>query len=782
MHRTGSWPLLSGLLASAAFIAPPALAQQDDGVTLEAVVVTARKFEENLQDAPVAVSAFTAAALERQQIGGTEDLDRVTPNLQFTSYGPLSGNNSAAQVFIRGIGQTDPTGAVDPGVGLYIDDVYMGRSVGGAMDFRDIAGVQVLRGPQGTLFGRNTIGGAVLMTSTKPGSELGGEVRAKTGDDSLIEVFGAIDIPLGEQLATRFSAGLRKRDGYVTRVFDGKDLGDDDTYTLQGVAVWTPSEAFKATVRADYSKEDENGSPFVFRTINTSAAFVAAGSVGAGCPGATFPPPRVPEINDKRCANNTTWSLGPYTNGGSAPAESTLENYGASAVLEWDFSDVLSFKSITAAREITWTGIRDADNTPINILTTDYDSTSKQFSQEVQALVETDRIKGVFGLFYFKEETSDLVNVTFTAPAPPVLAGAPGLRDHQEVELDNENWAAFSQWTFEVTDQLSVTGGLRYTDETKGIQATILNVGVTTNPDPNPAPTALAPVGSSASNLLFIKTTPYEQGFTAMTGSASVQYRWNEALMTYVSWSQGFKSGGYNQRYNAAPPNNDPIGFDEETAETWELGFKTNFGDGLRLNGALFSTDYKDIQLTSRLGIVPLLFNGGAAGIDGGELEFAYAPTRDLLIEGSLGYLDSEIEEVTTITLPGVAGALTATVAKGNKLPFAPEWQANIGAGYTFHPTADGDLTARIDVAHTSSYFFDAANSPEVAAKAVTTANASLKYEDLGRDWSVTAGVINLTDERYIVAGNSSYTTSTGYAEVVYARPRQWFVSLSKKF
>jgi len=782
MLKTNTWPLLTGLLASAAIIAPPAFAQQEDDVTLETVVVTARKFEENLQDAPVAVSAFTAAALERQQISGTEDLDRVTPNLQFTSYGPLSGNNSAAQVFIRGIGQTDPTGAVDPGVGVYIDDVYMGRAVGGAMDFRDISGVQVLRGPQGTLFGRNTIGGAVLMTSTRPGDELGGEIRARTGDDNLVEMFGAVDLPLSDQLRTRFSAGLRQRDGYVKRVFDGKDLGDDNTYTIQGVVVWEPSAAFKATFRADYSEEDENGSPFVFRTINTSAAFVAAGSVGAGCPGATFPPPRVPEINNVRCANNTTWSLGPYTNGGSAPAESTLENYGVSAVLQWEVNDALTLKSITARREITWTGIRDADNTPINILTTDYESNSEQFSQELQALVETDRLKGVFGLFYFKEETNDLVNVTFTPPAPPILAGAPGMRDHQEVKLENDNWAAFTQWTFDVTDQFSVTGGLRYTDETKGIEATILNVGLTTNPDPSPMPTALAPVGASPSNLLFIRPTPYEQEFSALTGSASAQYRWNEVLMTYVSWSQGFKSGGYNQRYNAAPPSNDPIGFDEETAETWELGFKSNLGGGLRLNGALFSTQYKDIQLTSRLGIVPLLFNGGEASIDGGELEFAYAPMRDLLIEGSLGYLDSEIDAVTTITLPGVAGPLSATVAKGNKLPFAPEWQGNIGAGYTFHPGADADLTARLDVAHTSSFFFDAANSPEVKSKAFTTVNASLKYVDFARDWTATAGITNLTDERYIVAGNSSYSTSTGYAEVVYARPREWFIAISKRF
>src|SRR4249920_41530 len=193
--------IVFGALALIAW-APPAPAQQPastssaEAETLESVVVTARRREESMQDIPVAVTALSADELERQQVVSTTDLDKVAPNLQFHSYGTLTGNNSAAQVFIRGIGQTDATAAVDPGVGVYIDDVYMGRSVGAAMEFRDIANVQILRGPQGTLFGRNTIGGAVLLTSNEPGTDAGNSLRFGIGQDNLREAFGAFDIPL----------------------------------------------------------------------------------------------------------------------------------------------------------------------------------------------------------------------------------------------------------------------------------------------------------------------------------------------------------------------------------------------------------------------------------------------------------------------------------------------------------------------------------------------------------------------------------------------------------
>src|SRR6185295_19205546 len=215
------------------------------GGTLGEVIVTARKFEENLQDTPIAVTAFTGTELEQRQIFKTDRLDEVVPNLQFANNAPLAGNNSSSQVFIRGIGQTDPTSTVDPGVGLYIDDVYIGSAVGSRMDLRDIANVQVLRGPQGTLFGRNTIGGAILLSTTDPGDEFAGTLRGGLGSDSLFDGFAAVDVPLSDTVKSRFTAGRRKQDGYVTRT-DGTDLGDTNTYTLTSKFIWQATDKLEA--------------------------------------------------------------------------------------------------------------------------------------------------------------------------------------------------------------------------------------------------------------------------------------------------------------------------------------------------------------------------------------------------------------------------------------------------------------------------------------------------------------------------------------------------------
>jgi iron complex outermembrane recepter protein len=739
------------------------------------IIITARRREESLQDTPVAVTVFTSDSLERQQIVGTTELDQVAPNLQFATYGTLTGNNSAAQVFIRGIGQTDATPAVDPGVGLYIDDVYMGRSVGGAMEFRDIASVQVLRGPQGTLFGRNTIGGAVLMTSNAPGTGAGNIVRAGYGTDDLFEAFGAFDIPLGGQWSARASAGYRRRDGYVTRLVDGTDLGDENTYSGQLALRWQPSDRVTFTLRGDYAHEDENGSPFVFRAMNERATFPAAQSVAAGCPGATFPPPFVPATptRDPRCGNDSQ-ALGPFTNGGTYPATSSLENYGVSFVAEWEASSVLTLKSITARRHLEWSGTRDADNTPLLILHTNYASESDQLSQEFQALIETDRVHGVAGLYYFNEETFDRVIV-------PV--GNPGTSyDTQRVSLESKAWAAFTQWTFDITDSLSLTGGIRYTDETKSLQGILFNVAPASAVEPAVPPTNVCPFAGpppTQTGCLFLTTNRFERSFNATTGSASIQYRFSPAFMTYLSWSQGFKSGGFNQRYNASPPGNAPISFGAERAETFEFGVKMNPAPRMRFNVALFSTSYDDIQLTYRLGVVPLLFNAGAATIRGAELEFEWRPVADLRIDATLGWLDTEFDSINN---PPPFGAVTPTAVAtlASRLPFTPEWTAHIGASYTFRLGGDWRLTPRIDLSYTDDQFFDAGNSPEIAQDDVTVLNAGIALEH--GPWRLSLNVYNLTDELYPVAGTSSLTTASGYAEIIYARPRNFTLSAAFSF
>jgi len=790
-----SHSLLPSLLVAGTFTAPVAHTA-DAAVTLEEIVVTARKREESLQETPIAISAFTAASLERQQIFSTEDLDQVAPNLQFAAYGPLTGNNSAAQVFIRGIGQTDGSSGVDPGVGLYIDEVYMGRSVGGVMDFRDIASIQVLRGPQGTLFGRNTIGGAVLMTTTLPGTEFGGTARVGFGDDNLREGFAAVDLPLAEGLGMRMSVGARQRDGYVTRVFDGMDLGDEDTYTVQSSLRWAAGEAFTLTLRGDYSKEDENGSPFVFASINESQVFPIFASVAAGCTspaGPSFPPPvPVPQtLVDPRCANDATYDLGKYTNGGSAVASSTLQNWGVSAVAEWQLNETFALKSISAYRELEWHGQRDADNTLLTILHTDYMSDGDQLSQELQALVTTDRLKGVVGAFYFEESVLDMLHVPIAAGAGTPAATLAGSRDYQRAQIDNDNWALFTQWTFEITDAWSLTAGVRHTEETKGIQitgfTTLPLTGATIIPDflrpytINPATGLIVqsntvPAGQTSPGL-HVRPDPFENEYSSTTGSASVQYRWNDQVMTYVSWSQGFKSGGFNQRFNSVTPDYVPLAFDEEVAETYEFGFKSEFGGIFRFNAAVFRTDYEDMQLIYRVGVVPILFNAGKATIEGGEIELTAAP-GNFILEGSLGFLNDSFDSVTPIVVPG--SPVTATVTPDNTLPFTPEWQASLGMGYDFQLGA-GTITPRVNLSYTDRQFFDAANSVDVAQDDdVVLVNASLTWAMDA--WKIRGGVNNLTDEQYRVAGNSSSSTSAGYAEVIYSRPRNWFISAQYDF
>src|SRR6185436_15375436 len=350
--------LAGGLLA---MICADVVAQDTESQAggLAEVTVTARKVRENLQDTPVAVTALSGDALDERQIFATDKLTQVVPNLQFGTNAPLAGNNSSSQVFIRGIGQTDPTSTVDPGVGMYIDDVYIGSAVGSRMDLRDIASVQVLRGPQGTLFGRNTIGGAILLSTTDPGDEFAGTLRGGLGSDSLFDGFAAVDVPISSTVKSRFTAGRRKQDGYVTRT-DGTDLGDTNTYTLTSKFIWQATDKLEARWLADYSHADEHGSPLVFAAINPTATFPRVASSDAGCPGfngnfATLP--AVPNIPDDRCANNFQ-ARGPFHNNGTAPLTSTLKAWGSSINLSYEATDALSLKSISAYRSVRWAGNR----------------------------------------------------------------------------------------------------------------------------------------------------------------------------------------------------------------------------------------------------------------------------------------------------------------------------------------------------------------------------------------------------------------------------------------
>src|SRR2546421_10088505 len=340
---------------------------EEGAFAIEEIKVTARRVQENLQDTPVSVTVVTPQSLEQKQIFRTDDLDQTTPNVVFDSSARLAGNNHAVVITVRGIGQTDPTPDVDPGVGLYIDDVYMGHGVGGLLDFRDIASVQVLRGPQGALFGRNTIGGAVLITTRDPGKEPGANVKVSVGTDNLRDAFVGVDLPISDTLGARVTFGKRKQDGYIAYPAFGTKIGDTNTYTATGKVRWAPIDRFELKLMLDFTTADENGAALTNVALNPTSAFPRTVSYAEGCPG-MLPPPNpkapspspVPQIDDPRCANNFRLG-GPYVNNGTHSLKSYLRNRGVGLDLRYDLTDALAVKSISSYRAIDWIGSRDAD-------------------------------------------------------------------------------------------------------------------------------------------------------------------------------------------------------------------------------------------------------------------------------------------------------------------------------------------------------------------------------------------------------------------------------------
>jgi iron complex outermembrane receptor protein len=385
---------------------------------------------------------------------------------------------------------------------------------------------------------------------------------------------------------------------------------------------------------------------------------------------------------------------------------------------------------------------------------------SDQLSQEFQFTYETDFSVGVLGLYYFEQNSDDVADVFLNPPPPGVQ------HDSDNNKVDNASWAAFTQWTFKFTDRYALTMGGRYTEDRKGSYPDQFDYS-------NPA----------------IKQVPvrwYNETFSSFTPSATFAIQWNPDAMTYLSYSQGFKGGGWNSHFNAVltPAQQAALQkFDQEDAETIEIGSKFDFGNTLRLNLAMFTSDYSNMQLTYRgpapAGVAPFITNAGKTSIDGAEVELNWLPTEAWRVDASVGYLDATIDSLTNIPL----AVLPPGLVEGNFLPYAPEWQGHLGLGY--EATWGGFTVApRLDATYQSTTYFDATNTPEIAQlDDITTVNASVRFAR-GADspWNVVMGLNNATDETYPVAGNSSLTTGSGYAEVAYARPREWFVNFQYEF
>lgn len=723
----------------------PSVAQTADGPSLlEDVVVTARKREERLQDTPIAVSAFTGKDLEARGSFTTADVEKFAPNVTFQNNPGYGGASNSAAIYIRGIGQKDFLATVEPGVGLYVDGVYVSRSLGGILSLSDIAQVEVLRGPQGTLFGRNTIGGAVSVTLKKPDDELGGSVELLVGDDSRIQTRGVLNLPLANNLYSRYSVFLHKRDGYVQRL-DGTDLGNNDEISARAAFLWNATDTLDVHLAVDYTRSRENGPPLshLRYSFDPSSVTFLHNLITPGCGGAPAGDPTNPA-----CINDSQYNLGRNRTAGTAPEFSDMDVFGATGTVDWKASDSLQVKSITAYRDLDSKFARDIDKSPLSVDAVYDDFGHHQFSEEIQLLADSfhGRLHWILGLYYFSE-SADNVNDIFLPELDFRSGGA----------VKNKSRAVFAQGTYDLTEHLGLTLGLRFTKDTKKFTPDQYILAA--------APFFGIPVGT---RLLPHETA--KRTFEEVTPMANLAYRWNDDFMTYASYSKGYKSGGFTQR--VFPPLPEIPAFEPEYVKAYEVGFKyENATRGLRLNGAVFYSDYTNLQVQTFVGIAPVTKNAAAATIKGLELEFAYSPTDTWRFEGAAGWIDAKYDEV---------GPTATEITRNSKFERIPEWTASLGITTKIPAGQLGVFSPRVDWAYRSKFFHDALNTPIIEQDAYSVVNASVRWDAPSERVSVTAGVDNVFDEHYMISG--LFGIAQGEAEAIFDRGRAWYVRAGYSF
>lgn len=728
---------------------------KESGFSIEEILVTARKREESLQNAPVAVTALSGQALDERDMTQISAIADIAPNVNFSFGGTSSGSGSAAVVYIRGIGQNDFTPVTDPGVGIYIDGVYLGRTIGSVLDVVDLERLEVLRGPQGTLFGRNSIGGAINLTTRDPGDELAGRIRATVGEDSRLAVYGTLEVPMGENLAAIFT-GLRKtRDGYVDRnAGSGDDPGDEDVAGFRAKFVWTPTENLTVKLSGDYTREREESAPEVMVDIDEASVFVGiynanvfGNGAPAGCAGGG-------PLTNPGCANDQ-YNGAPYDTWATT-SQNDVDQWGIALHVDWQLSDIWTLSSITSYRDMDAEFSRDADATPFLIFQTTDDYEQDQFAQEFQITGTFDRFNLVGGIFYMEEEAAgpELVEAII-APAFPMYIGT---------LTDNDNWAVYSEFTYDLTERFHLTAGARYTDETKRN---------------DPIAYAIQGFASipSLSELIASGATPFiprgerELDFEEVTWRGTLAYDLTEAVSVYATVSKGFKSGGFDQRHTA--PRLDPATYDPETVIQYEIGMKAELAETLRVNMAAFFSDYEDMQVSANppndIGTVTV--NAAEGEISGVEIEFTYVPVPELLIEGGLGYQDAEYTKLDK--------NLIVEVSKKDDFIRTPEWSWNLGASYMINLSNGGRITPRFDWVYKSEIQYEPVNNDDVAGDSYNRLNLSVAFEP-NDSLKFTFGVNNVTDEEYIIAGDSNNVL--GYSLVVYERPRNWYLTAEYSF
>lgn len=822
------------LAVLAAVIATPALAQETEAQApassggIEEIVVTAQKRSENVQDVPIAISAFTATALQERAVTSVASLSSIAPNVTLDAGTPFSGSSAVLSAFIRGIGANDFAFNIDPGVGIYLDGVYLARSVGANQELADVERIEVLKGPQGTLFGRNTIGGAISIVTHDPGKEFRFNGDVTTGSFAMLQVRGTADVPLAESLSSSISFSMKNRKGYQHRIpFPGfnnltnetinsfkaagyqtsEREGGDNSWSTRGKLKWDNGGAVRVTLTGDYSDIDQSA---IANTVIATTPAVFAGfyncAIEGTCPGplggvyafnrggltSTLDLPPIYGVNadsdplndrlpydDRFVTNDIDKS---YANGNSF---SKLKNYGGAGTIDFDLTDEIALKSITAYRELHWVAGMDLDGSPLNFLHTSFSMNQWQFSQELQLLGKAldDKINYVLGAYYFKEKGDLHDYVTFAEG----LLQVDGPND-----LATKNYAAFGQVDFRPTDLIGITIGGRYTHENKEFQGFqsdnngmdykigyMLGLpGCTTTPAPTESCRVTMGYPNPGEPLRYYIAGVQKKKFNNFSPKIGVQLHPTEDVMAYGSWSRGYKTGGWTTRLSAPLPY--APDFDEEKAETWEVGVKSTWLDRrLQVNAAAFTTKYKGIQLNFQQGTSPTVQNAGDARIKGFEVEVVAAPVDGFTVNASLGYLDAKY---TDVLLPAqvAANPFQAGVFPGANLPKTPKWKINVSPRYEVDLGDRGSVVLLADWTHSTKLWNDTERAYLLERPATDLVNASITYKEPGDKWELTVGGTNLTDERYLVTGQAQIAGGQFYG--TYSRPAEWYARFGVKF
>ncbi len=814
---------LLALIGAVPVVSAPALAEQ----VIEEMVVTARKRSENLQDVPAAVAAFNAVELEERGIGNLIEIGRLTPNITVNETTGVAAG--ALQVYIRGVGY-DP-GFFEQGASIYVDDVILNRVSGSLIEVYDIERIEILKGPQGHLYGRNATGGAIKYISAEPDDALRMHASAKIGTDNQRNFKAGVSGPLAEDaLWGSFAVSQVGHDGYQTNVYNGGEYASPDILSARGTLVAQFSDSLRVKLVADLMRDRSD--PY----IPTRVAVNLGGDTGLNAiqgvlsganllpflfPGAgllgelldTRPPTNIDEINSNFIEDGFD--------------EYFLDTDGLSLTATWDFAEGWVLKSITGIREMSRTQASDFDGSPQQFINTLQYWDTSDFSQEFQFNYTSERINAVIGYFYLDSEWS----ITSFTEQRAILRF---FTDHDKTttfdERPLESTAFYANVDWDITDRMQLSLGGRLTTDKKSIdqiaevELTQYMVPVFNLPGVGPAPLVLSPAGAQAWPLiaprlppgLFLgffsppgsgvmldtyRTFPYPENRTGedewdeFTPSVKLSYRLSEETLIYGGWSTGFKSGGLD--YSGEEPIADT--WEPELITTWSIGTKSTLLDGtLRVNFEAFLNAYEDRQFTSvRLdeggsgSLIQYLGNVADVETSGAEVEILWLPpVEGLVVNFNLGFLDTDLNELIGVVSParppspdspGGSPPVVGNIAEYSKVGHSPKLTAQARIQYTMPVGRFGALTFGLDADYRDEMFTDSPvdlrNAFEAQSKseARTLTNAFVSFNTMDERWRVSLEGKNLSDKR--VLGNTF--TITNFMLGGYNRGRTWGLSVA---